>query len=153
MQMWEFFICSLAIKHTTPSSGRWQSGRPHLVIVRYCVGQHGAEGAEGAGRAGGGCQGGRGWCGGGGLLGMLQLLLVYLPLFGSSVLEPDLHLKQHETQHVRANFYTHLEAIDHVQHPELFASRCILTTSSLAWQLPPFPETLCYTDCDKPWIL
>lgn len=34
-----------------------------------------------------------GGCSCGGLLGMLQLLLVYLPLFGSSVLKPDLHLK------------------------------------------------------------
>lgn len=83
----------------TPPCGRSpDASEIHLVIVRHCVGQHVADGAGGDGGAGGAAQGRRGRCRRGGLLGMLQLLPVYFPLFGTPVLEPDLHLRQHETQ-------------------------------------------------------
>lgn len=63
------------------------------IVLWYVVRHHVVSGA--GGRVGVKGSSRRQWgrrCSGG-LLGMLQLLAVYLPLFGSSVLKPDLHLR------------------------------------------------------------
>lgn len=66
----------------------------HLVFFRYCVGQNIAAGAGGHMTISCSTKPRRGGSGGGGLLRVLQLLPVYFPLFSTSVLKPDLHLKQ-----------------------------------------------------------
>ena len=69
-----------------------QSREIYLVILWYCIGQDVAAGAGGDVDVGGATECRGGGCGGGGLLGMLQLLPGHFPLFGASVLKPDLHL-------------------------------------------------------------
>lgn len=68
------------------------SHRLHLVLLRYCVWQNVPAGARGVVSVTVCTQYRWGGCGCWGLLGMLQLLPVDLPLLGTSVLKPDLHL-------------------------------------------------------------
>lgn len=70
----------------------------HLVFLWYRVRQDVSAGAGGVVGVSGSTQHRWGWCSCGGLLRMLQLLPVYLPLFGSPVLKPNLYLSLWETQ-------------------------------------------------------
>lgn len=70
----------------------------YLVLLWYCIRQDVAAGAGGDVDVRGSTWCRWGGCSRGGLLGMLQLLPVDFPLFGASVLEPDLHLKHRWTQ-------------------------------------------------------
>lgn len=66
---------------------------PSLVFFRYRIRQNVAAGAGVDVGVSGSTQRRWGGCCCGGLLRVLQLLPGYLPLFGTSVLKPDLHLR------------------------------------------------------------
>lgn len=70
----------------------------HLVFLRYSIRQNVAAGAGGDVGIGEAAQYRRRGRRGRGLVGILQLLPVELPLLGTSVLKPDLHLK-HRHKH------------------------------------------------------
>lgn len=77
----------------------------------------------------------------GGLLGMLQLLAVYLPLFGSSVLKPDLHLRYQ--RHKLFSVWFNWKILGHcLKYNDAKSLPCSLSLDSVCNVSPPADKSL-----------
>lgn len=148
--MWKFFICFLAIKHTTHSSVRWQSWRlwnppsirPILCRTACCGG--------GWGRWA--CWWRRqrqerlvsSWRPAGNAAASSCLFSSLWHVCSGTRSSPE---RWHETAHQRdvANWYNNPKAINHVQHLVILTGDSLLFVASweLLLLLPSFPGTLC----------